>query len=340
MNKRLVFIPLLLLIALFMVGTAAAQTPVTAVVIAPEGPFTVGDPVELQLAVTHPVGYHIIQPELPENWGDFFVNSQSPATTVTLDDGTEMTMVLIDTRLFAPGEFSTPPLTITVTDGAGQLSEVTAAPVPVTLASVLVEGDSELRDIKPQAEMPFVNLLPWIAAVLLLAAFGSLFFLWWKRRQARLALAAVDNRLPHEIAFDDLTRIGQLGLPEQNRFKEHYTLVSDTIRIYIERTQSVPMLERTTGEIRSGLRSSSLTANNTQQLIVFLEESDLVKFSKFAPSEAEAYELITQARQIVEVTKPIVITKEDLDDSFTPSNTPTDHTFSSNGKMKNVEVSA
>jgi hypothetical protein len=331
---------LLLLIALFAVGTVAAQTPATAVVIAPEGPFTVGDPVELQLAVTHPAGYHVIQPELPENWGDFFVKSQSPATTVTLEDGTEMTMVVIDTRLFAPGEFSTPPLTVSVTDGAGQLSEVTAAPVPVTLASILVEGDSELRDIKPQAELPFVNLLPWIAGGLLLAALTALAFLWWKRRQARLALAAVDNRLPHEIALDDLTRIGLLGLPEQNRFKEHYTLVSDTIRIYVERTQGVPMLERTTGEIRSGLRSSSLTANSTQQMISFLEESDLVKFSKFSPSEAEAYELITEARQIVEATKPIVITEEDLDDSLTPTNTPTDHTFSSNGKMKNVEVSA
>ncbi len=160
MNKRLIFIPLILLIALFMVGTVAAQTPVTAVVIAPEGPFTVGDPVELQLAVTHPAGYHVIQPELPETWGDFLVKSQSPATTVTLDDGSEMTMFVIDTRLFAPGEFSTPPLTVSVTDGTGQLSEVTAAPVPVILTSVLVEGDSELRDIKPQAEMPFSIYCP------------------------------------------------------------------------------------------------------------------------------------------------------------------------------------
>jgi len=188
--------------------------------------------------------------------------------------------------------------------------------------------------------MPFINLLPWLAGGLLLAALAAVAYLWWRRRQARLALAAVDNRLPHEIALDDLVRIGQLGLPEQNRFKEHYTLVSDTVRIYIERTQGVPMLERTTGEIRNGLRSSALPASITQQLIVFLEDSDLVKFSEFTPTEAEAYELITQARQIVEATKPIVITEEDLDDSLTQNNTPTSHTFSANGKMENIEVSA
>lgn len=339
MNRRFLFIPLLL-IAFFIVGTAAAQTPVTAVVIAPEGDFTVGDPVELQLAVTHPAGYHVIQPELPQNWGDFLVKSQSPASTVTLEDGTEMTIFVIDTRLFAPGEFMTPPLAISVTDGAGQLSEVTAAPVPVTLKSVLVAGDNELRDIKPQAELPFLNLLPWIAGGLVLAAMMGLAFLLWKRRQARLALAAVDNRLPHEIALDDLTRIGQLGLPEQQRFKEHYTLVSDTIRIYIERSQGVRMLERTTGEIRRGLRHSSLTEANTRQLIIFLEESDLVKFSKYTPTEAEAYEAITQARQIVAATMPMASTEADHDNNYSANDTPADHTFSANGKMKNIEVSA
>lgn len=322
------------------VGAAAAQTSLTAVMIAPEGNFTVGDPVELQLAVTHPAGYHVIQPELPENWGDFFIHSLSPATTVSLEDGTEMTMFVIDARVFAPGEFNTPPLTVTVTDGAGQLSEATAAPVPVNLTSVLVEGDSELRDIKPQAELPFLNLLPWIAGGLILAVVISLAFLWWKRRQAKLALAAVDNRLPHEIAFDDLTRIGQLGLPEQQRFKEHYTLVSDTIRIYIERSQGVRMLERTTGEIRRGLRGTSLNEASTQKLINFLEESDLVKFSKFTPTEAEAYETITRARQIIEMTMPVVITEEDLDGHHPANDRPADHAFSSNGKVKNVEVNA
>ena len=232
MNRRLILLPLLLLFTLLAVGTVAAQTPLTATVTAPEGSFTVGDPVQLTLSVTHPESYHVINPEIPQSWGDFIVKSQSPATTVDNGDGTSTTTILIDARLFAPGEFSTPPLTVNVTDGAGQLSEVTAAAAPVVIGSVLVEGDSELRDIKPQAELPFVNLLPWIAGGLILAVFAAVALLWWKRRQARLALAAVDNRLPHEIALDELARIGQLGLLEQGRFKEHYTLVSDTIRLH------------------------------------------------------------------------------------------------------------
>ena len=32
------------------------------------------------------------------------------------------------------------------------------------IGAVLVEGDSQLRDIKPQAELPYLNLLPWIIA--------------------------------------------------------------------------------------------------------------------------------------------------------------------------------
>lgn len=339
MNKRLVFIPMLLLTLFLWVGAAAAQASLTAVLIAPAGPFTVGDPIEIQLAVTHPPGYHVIQPELPETWGDFYVQSLAPAETAALEDGNEMTVMVIDARLFAPGEFSTPPLNVSVTDGAGQLLEVTAQPVPVNVASVLMQGDSELRDIKPQAELPFFNIVPWVAGGLLLAAMMGVAYLAWKRRQARLALADVDHCLPHEIALDDLTRIGQLGLPEQRRFKEHYTLVSDTVRIYIERTQNVPMLERTTDEIRAGLRRSTLSRENTRSLITFLEECDWVKFSEYIPAEAEAYEIITEARQIVEETRPLVITEADLDDNFKADNGSKGHSFSANGKATNVEVS-
>ena len=234
MTKKL-FIPIMLIFVLLLAGTAVAQEPVTATLTAVGENLTVGDPIPLTLAVTHPAGYHVIPPELEANWGDFIVRDQSPATTVDNGNGTETTSFNIDARLFAPGEFSTPPLVVSVTDGAGQLSEILAAPTPVAVNSVLVEGDTELRDIKPQAELPYQNLLPWLIAGGLLAVAAGGAYWWWKRRQARLALAAIDNRLPHEVALDELERIEKMRLPENGRFKEHYTLVADTVRLYMEK---------------------------------------------------------------------------------------------------------
>ena len=61
-------------------GPAAAQPagPVAATPSVPDGQFTVGDPVQLTLAVTHPAGYQVILPQIAPAWGDFTVVSQSP----------------------------------------------------------------------------------------------------------------------------------------------------------------------------------------------------------------------------------------------------------------------
>ena len=338
--KKLPLIPLFLLIALLFAGVVGAQGEVTATVLGPEGANTVGDAMEVTLVVTHPAGYQVIAPEIDEQWGDFVIRGESPAVTAANEDGTETTIIVYDARLFAPGEFSTPPLAVTVTDGSGQLFEVTAEPAPVVISSVLVEGDSDLRDIKPQAELPFVNLLPWLAGGLLLALAVAFGYWVWQKRQARLALAALDNRQPHEIALDELDRIAGLGLPEQARFKEHYSLVSDTIRLYLERTFTVPMMERTTAEVTAELRHTEMDRGAQRRVVAFLEECDLVKFADVVPSEANAYELITQGRMIVEMTKPLVITADDLDGGPNDRMTVSARAFSSNGQGEKVEVGA
>ncbi len=340
-DKKLTLLPLVLILALLMVGVAGAQEAVTATVLGPESPYTatVGDPLPLTLVVTHPAGYQVIAPELEEQWGDFMVHSQSPAVTAANADGTETTIINVDARLFAPGEFSTPPLPVTLTDGAGQLLEVTAAPSLVTITSVLVEGDTELRDIKPQWEMPYADLLPWLAGGLLLALLAGGGYLVWQRRQARLALAAVDNRLPHEVALDELARIARLGLPEQSLYKEHYSMVADTIRLYLEAIYKVPIMERTTAEVARELQATTMDRGTERRVITFLQESDLVKFADYIPSEADAYELITQGRMIVETTKPIVGTAGD-GDGGTPQMSVSARAFSSNGQSEKIEVSA
>jgi hypothetical protein len=294
---------LLIVLLLLAVAPAAAQGDglVTATLRAPDGQLTVGDPIPLTLALTHPAGYQVILPTLPDAWGDFAVVSQSPATVVANADGTATTAMQIDARLFQPGAFTTPALEVSVTDGQGGLQTVMAAPAAVSVASVLTEGDTALRDIKPQAVLPMPAAWPWIAAGLAVAALVAA-VVWRSRRREKIAL---DNRQAHEVALDGLTIVEGLRLPEQGRFKEHYTLVSDTVRVYVERRFAVPALERTTGEIRPDLARTDIAPEVSALLIAFLQESDLVKFSKWTPDVESAQQLLAHGRMIVEATKPM-----------------------------------
>jgi hypothetical protein len=302
MLKRSLQALLLITLLLLAVGPAHAQGdgPVTATLSAPDGQLTVGDPIQLTLALTHPAGYQVILPALPDAWGDFAVVSQSPATVVANADGTATTTMLIDARLFQPGDFNTPPLEVSVTDGQGGLQKVVAAPAALSIVSVLQEGDTALRDIKPQAALPLPAAWPWIAAGL--AALAAVAVVVWQAR--RRQKVAVDNRLAHQVALDGLTMIEGLRLPEQGRFKEHYTLVSDIVRVYVERRYGVPALERTTGEIRPDLTRTDMSPEVTALLVAFLQESDLVKFSEWMPDVASAQQLLAHGRMIIEATRP------------------------------------
>lgn len=295
--------PLMLITLLLLAVTPAAaqgEGSVTATLSAPDGPLTVGDPIPLTLALTHPAGYQVILPMLPDAWGDFAVVSQSPATVVENADGTATTTLLIDARIFQPGDFTTPGIEVSVTDGQGGLQKVTAAPAAISIVSVLEEGDTELRDIKPQAALPMPAAWPWIVTGLATVALVAV-VVWQARRREKLA---VDNRQAHEIALDGLRILEGLRLPEQGRFKEHYTLVSDTVRVYVERRFGVPALERTTAEIRPDLAGTDMAPDVSALLIAFLQESDLVKFSQWAPDVQSAQQLLAHARTIVEATKP------------------------------------
>ena len=307
MNRKRFHITLLtpalvLMAVLLMAGPVAhADGGVTATLSTAGQDVTVGDPAGLVLSVQHPAGYQVLPPKLEQTWGDFSVQSVSPASTTANADGTETTTLQIDARLFKPGAFQTPPLDVTVTDGSGSLIRATAAAVPVTVASVLEEGDTELRDIKAQATLPLPAAWPWILAgsLAVLALAGAL-FRYFRRRSK----AVVDNRLPHERALDELAAIEGRRLPQQGRFKEHYTLVSDCIRGYVERAFSIPALERTTREIEIDAVAAGFTPEIQAALVVFLQDSDIVKFTTLTPDEAAAAGLLLQARAIVQTTAP------------------------------------
>ncbi len=310
-------------------ATAKADSPVEARLTIEDKDLTVGDPIHITLSVTHPAGHQVIFPQLESNWGDLTVKYQSPATTVDNGDGTETTNQTMDVRVFAPGTFTTPPLSVTISDSEGQLSEIAASPATLVISSVLIDGDNELRDIKPQAELPFFNVFLWIITLLVFVlVVGGIVYLR-RRHTMKMRMAEIDNRFPHEVALDELDRLEGLKLPEAGRFKEHYTLTSDCLRSYMEKTYHLPVMERTTGEIQANLKQINIPVDIANKFISFLQDSDLIKFSKFKPDVTSSYELLENARQIVEETKPALSTTSE----HTPHNISIDPT--NRGEMKN-----
>jgi hypothetical protein len=261
----------------------------------------VGDPIELTVQVTHPAGTQVILPHLAQTWGDLEVREQRPAQTTANADGTLTTTQTILATLFAPGEFQTPPLAVTVSDAAGQISQALAAPAALTIGSVLAAEDAELRDIKPQAELEIPAVVPYpaIFAGVAALAVALLSFLFWRRRAQR---QPVDKRSPDQVAHDELARIVGLNLPAAGRYAEHYATTADCLRTYLERQFAIAARDRTTLEITTALRTAPFAPANAHTLVTLLAECDLVKFAKVTPGVAAANALLDEARRFVTLT--------------------------------------
>jgi hypothetical protein len=308
MNKRQFLLASLMMALVLMAMTlpARAADGIQVILTANQSELTVGDPVELTLEVNHPAGYQVIIPQLEGNWGPFEVQGQSQTTTVANDDGTETTYQTITVTLFDLGDFETPALPLTISDGGGAVLEELTPPVALTVVPTLAEDDSALKDIRPQVGMKVPSVLPWVIGGWLLAAVlaGGGWWLYRRRRGKSLFATVIDNRPPYQVAYDELDRIRGLRLPEKGRFKQHYTLVTDCLRTYIETQYRVHAFDRTTTELKASLRGSTMAPDHARGFLDLFMESDLVKFAKLTPDVEVAHQLADQARTLVDLTRP------------------------------------
>lgn len=305
-----------------MAGVALAAQPPDAdvnfyAVETPDGqPHTVGDLITLRLEVIHPADSTVEMPQVEAEWGEFEVVDQTGQDTVRNNDGTATTRKDIVVSLFEPGQYQTPPLVITHHKADNTTEELGAPVIPLKISSVLVEDDDTLRDLKPPFEMEVPPIWPYVLAGVLLAAVagGGMFWAgrwaynkWWRKTlPAELTpQPAIDLRPPEVIAHAELDRIEALALPAHRQFKEHYSLVTDCLRQYLENRYQVSALEQTTDEIQTSLwRSKVASQEMARDFVDVFRRSDLVKFARYTPPTLEAEQLVQEARGMVDATTP------------------------------------
>jgi hypothetical protein len=157
-----------------------------------------------------------------------------------------------------------------------------------------------LRDIKPPVEI--LNVWLWVAisiAAFALAALMVGLILYFTLRKKQVSLPPPIP--PHVRAKRKLQEA--LALIAQP--KPFCTLVSDTLRFYLEERFTFRAPERTTEEFLHELQATDrLLPDQKESLGEFLKRCDLVKFARYEPREVELRALHDSAVRLVEETEP------------------------------------
>ncbi|MCX5789261.1 MAG: hypothetical protein NTX64_12255 [Elusimicrobia bacterium] len=290
----------LLLAMLFALGAPAHAERASFELKPPPGAVSIGAPVELE--GTARFGEKLVLSFDPA------AQSSSPAVVVVgvepgparSEGGQTVQPVKLRVAAFELGVVTVPALhwTLAADDGTKQ----TLDSPPVKFESVGPAGagkeGSDIRDIRPPLRAPWWL---WGGPLALLAAAAAAWH--WRRRKTAAAGAApqaVDKRLPHERALDELNLLYNSQVPA----KEFYSRLTDILRIYFEARFSVAATVLTTHDLMRGLREAELDRPVLLRCREVFDHADLVKFARWIPNLNEVGRDWSEAEHIVRETAP------------------------------------
>ncbi len=273
--------------------------------------IAVGDRARLTIEVEHAAGASVSWPA-PESLGPFEVLEQRTGEP-RIEGGRAVSSAELVLTAFELGDLELPAVAIDVLDADGSVTTVETDAWAVTVASIGLDEGGDIRAIRGPLEIPLglAGLLPWLAAILLLA--GLAYRLWRRRRGHEpdgILAPAGPPRPPHEIAYEALRTLEAERLPDRGEIKAFHIRASDIVRAYVEGRFGVDALEMTTGEVLDGLRGHEVDDEALLDLRRLLERCDLVKFAKDRPVLERCREVIPLGRSLVDRTRVKVASPE------------------------------
>ena len=169
-------------------------------------------------------------------------------------------------------------------------------------------------DIKGQIKYPvtFSEIVLWGGVVLIAVALVLLIVLFVIRaRKGRSIFGrTIVKDPPHIVALRSLEKIRGQKLWQNNRHKQFYTAVTDTLRKYISDRYHIAALEQTSNEMFEDLKDKEIDPYLMERLRELFTTADFVKFAKHTPSIGENEEAIPTAVRFVNATFLQEIEKE------------------------------
>ncbi|MCB0731461.1 MAG: hypothetical protein KDC88_10545, partial [Ignavibacteriae bacterium] len=177
----------------------------------------------------------------------------------------------------------------------------------VFIHTLEVIPNADIKDVKAPIRIPF-DWLFWgivLLVILLLASIGYFLYKKFKKPEDEVRIIRRTPPIPiHIIALKSLDKLKEKKLWQQGKVKEYHSEITEIIRKYFEDRYHFNSLEMTTAE-------SMIVLNrvmDNQKIIdltgKFLANADMVKFAKFVPIPSVNEEMMIQAYEIIDKTKP------------------------------------
>lgn len=228
-------------------------------------------------------------------------------TLIDEASGKKVLRQIIGITSFDTGFLVIPPIVFNADTQANQNS-LSTEPLLVEVYKMKIDPAADIKDIKPvmKAPLTFGELIPWLAALLLigLLIYGTLYYLKKKRSQP-LEKPQPKIKVPSwEIALNKLEELRNEKLWQRGDVKEYYSRLTDILREYFEMRYNVNASEMTSSEIIDVMKLTMKNDDALESLRNVLFLADMAKFAKAQPGVFENENSIVLGVGIVNSTKP------------------------------------
>ncbi len=278
------------LIFFLLVFPAAAGRPIWAVpaaglptieISATRTGITLGDSLAVRCMVSVPAGViaGVPYPAVENPFLELELRSDAEESS----DGETVKRYDFLTYVFSPDSARVGPFVVHYVTAAGDSGTVTSNTLEFPVRGMLRSPDDSPKPNRAPFDIPGSGLPGWGYA--LLAALGAALLAAWllAKRKKRPAPVPVIERPLDEIG--EFEQIRALHLRETGQVKELYAMVSGAMRGFVHRNMGFDALYSTTWEIRRTLSRTWKDRETAEIICAILEESDMVKFARFAPPD-------------------------------------------------------
>ncbi len=268
----------------------------------------IGDQIYYSLQLKQPASLNINFPQFTDTLiANIEILEKSEIDTLILDDEQlilkqELLITCFDSGLYRipGGKFST------ATENL--IKEFISDEIYLQVLTMPLDTSQAIFDIKLPygAPVKFIEVLPYILGVLILAAilFAVFWFIRKRKRKKQVGDRFKPLVPPHITALQELDKVKEERLWQNNREKEYYSRLTEILRIYLEGRYGIYAMEQTSDEILDSLRKTGFNDNRLfDKLKSTLTISDLAKFAKLKPSPNENEGCLLDAYVFVNDTK-------------------------------------